>query len=45
MTLLACMWQDLAAFKVKWTQEMEDDVTAIYNTYPDPWRVQVAGMG
>jgi len=37
--------EDLAAFRVKWTQEMEEDVLAIYNAYPDPWRVQVAGMG
>lgn len=42
MTQLA---EDLQGFSVQWTQEMEDDVRAVYAVFPDPWRVQVAGMG
>ena len=37
--------ENLQGFCVEWTQELEDDVMAVYNEFPDPWRVQVAGMG
>jgi len=37
--------ENLMAFQVQWTQEMEEDVLAVYRKYPDPWRVQVAGGG
>jgi len=37
--------ENLAGFRVEWTQELEDDVTAVYNDFPNPWRVQVAGGG
>lgn len=42
MTQLA---ENLQGFSVRWTQEMEDDVLEIFRKYPDPWRVQVAGLG
>ena len=37
--------EDLQGFRIEWTQEMEDEVMSVYKQIPDPWRVQVAGMG
>ena len=37
--------EDLQGFRVGWSQEMEDAIMNVYDEYPDPWRVQVAGMG
>lgn len=42
MTQLA---ENLAAFRYEWTQELENDVRAVYSAFPNPWRVQVAGGG
>jgi aryl-alcohol dehydrogenase-like predicted oxidoreductase len=44
-TQLTQLAEDLQGFSVDWTQEMEDEVMKVYEQYPDPWRVQVAGMG
>ena len=44
-TQLTQLAEDLQGFSVEWTQEMEDEVMKVYEQYPDPWRVQVAGMG
>jgi len=44
-TALTQLAEDLQGFNVEWTQEMEDEVVTIYKALPDPWRVQVAGMG
>lgn len=37
--------ENLQGFSVEWTQEMETLVRAAYAQYPEPWRVQIAGMG
>mmetsp|Transcript_33659 Transcript_33659/g.71821 ORF Transcript_33659/g.71821 Transcript_33659/m.71821 type:complete len:389 (-) Transcript_33659:37-1203(-) len=42
MTQLA---ENLMAFRVPWTQALENDILAVYRKYPDPWRVQVRGGG
>jgi len=44
-TSLAQLAENMMGFQVEWTQEMEDDVLAVYRKYPDPWRVQIAGGG
>ena len=44
-TTMPQLAEDLQGFRVEWTQEMEDDVRAVYGMFPDPWRVQAAGMG
>jgi len=44
-TTLTQLAEDLQGFQVEWTQEMEDEVVKVYRALPDPWRVQVAGMG
>ncbi|KAL3914330.1 MAG: hypothetical protein SGPRY_007664 [Prymnesium sp.] len=31
--------ENLSAFQVEWTQELEDDVRDVYAQHPDPWRV------
>lgn len=37
--------EDLMGFRIEWTDEMAADVSQVYEKLPDPWRVQVAGMG
>mmetsp|Transcript_29272 Transcript_29272/g.50069 ORF Transcript_29272/g.50069 Transcript_29272/m.50069 type:complete len:389 (-) Transcript_29272:203-1369(-) len=37
--------ENLVAFNFEWTQELEDDVRAVYAQFPDPWKVQVRGGG
>jgi len=37
--------ENLEGFRVEWTEEMEADVLSVYKRIPDPWRVQVAGLG
>jgi len=37
--------ENIMSFQVEWTQEMEDEVRKVHATYPNPWRVQVAGGG
>jgi len=44
-TSLEQLAEDLQAFEVGWTQEMDDAVVEAYSQFPEPWRVQVAGMG
>eukprot|EP00325_Prymnesiales_sp_UTEX-LB-985_P001809 CAMPEP_0174694774 /NCGR_PEP_ID=MMETSP1094-20130205/1296_1 /TAXON_ID=156173 /ORGANISM="Chrysochromulina brevifilum, Strain UTEX LB 985" /LENGTH=395 /DNA_ID=CAMNT_0015891101 /DNA_START=18 /DNA_END=1205 /DNA_ORIENTATION=+ len=44
-TSLEQLAENLEGFRVEWTAEMEADVLSVYNRIPDPWRVQVAGMG
>ena len=44
-TSLTQLAEDLQGFRIEWTQEMEDEVMSVYKQIPDPWRVQVAGMG
>lgn len=44
-TSMSQLAENIAAFKHEWTQELEDDVRAVYAQFPNPWRVQVAGGG
>jgi len=44
-TSMAQLAENLAAFRYEWSQELEDDVRAVYAEFPNPWRVQVAGGG
>lgn len=44
-TTMNQLTENLSSFLIEWTQELEDDVRSAYASYPDPWRVQVAGGG
>jgi len=44
-TSLPQLAENIAAFNVQWTQELENDVRMIYSKFPNPWRVQVPGGG
>ena len=37
--------ENLMSFNVEWTQELEDEVLAVHTEKPNPWRVQLAGLG
>lgn len=44
-TTMPQLAEDLQGFAVEWTQDMEDDINAVFGMFPNPWRVQQAGMG
>jgi len=44
-TSLTQLAEDLMGFRVEWTDACADDVARAYERMPNPWRVQVAGMG
>jgi len=37
--------ENLRGFCVEWSAELEADVVEVHERFPDPWRVQVKGMG
>ena len=44
-TSMSQLAENLMSFNVEWTQELEDEVLAVHTEKPNPWRVQLAGLG
>jgi len=44
-TTIEQLRDNLAGFGATWTEEMEEEVEAVFAKYPDPWRMQVRDGG